>query len=72
MTRRERLLLILENLGKDRVRWELQHLVQPRKLSLLSDEGIETLTIAVVREWRRSQKTNRDNRARRLAQARAS
>lgn len=72
MNRRERLLLILENLGQDRVRWDLQHLVQPRKLSLLSDEGIETLTAAVVRTWRLSQKINRDNRARRLAQAKAS
>lgn len=72
MNRRERLLRILENLGDDRIRWELEHLVRPRKLSLLSDEGIETLTAAVVRTWRRSQKTNRGNRAQRLAQARAS
>lgn len=64
MTRRERHLRILENMGVDRTRWELDHLVQARKLSLLSDEGIEVLTTAVVRTWRRSQRTNRENRAR--------
>jgi hypothetical protein len=61
MTRRQRLLNILTNLGERRVRVELDRLVRPNRLGLLSDEGLEELADVVVAEWKHEKKINREN-----------
>jgi len=65
MTRRDRLVRILENFGNlqhRNVKWELDRLLVRHGLSLFTDEAIEMLTRAVVRDWKRTQRMNRENR----------
>ncbi len=70
MTRRQRLLNILENFGglqHRSVKWELDRLLAKHGFELLTDDAIENLTTLVVRDWRRTQRMNRENRARKSA-----
>jgi hypothetical protein len=70
MTRRDRLVRILENFGNFQhrnVKWEFDRLLVRHGLSLFTDEAIEMLTAAVVRDWKRTQRMNRENRTRKSA-----
>lgn len=69
MTRRQRLLNILTNLGERRVRVELERLVRPNRLGLLSDEGLEELAADTVDAWKHEKKLNRETRALKRARA---
>jgi hypothetical protein len=72
MTRRERHIRILDNFDGLRmvtgcriVRSELDRLITRHGFELFTDKAIEMLTAATVRDWKRTQRMNRENRARR-------
>lgn len=71
MTRRERLLSILDNFGglNDRsVKWELDCMLTKRNaFDLFTDDAIEMLTAAVIKSWRYQRRLNRENRKLRAA-----
>ena len=74
MTRRERLLRIIENFGGTRnhiVHFHLKAVIARMGLDALTDEAIEALTHEIVSSHRRQQRYNRENRAR-IAKAMAS
>lgn len=65
MTRRERHLRIIESFGRDCERYHLANVLARHGLSILTDEGVEKLTQAIVSGHKRQQRYNRENRARR-------
>jgi hypothetical protein len=65
MTRRQRHLRIIEDFGRDRMRYHLAEVLARHGLALLTDEGIETLTRSIVTSHKTQQRYNRENRARR-------
>jgi hypothetical protein len=67
MTRRERHLRIIEWFDDRHRRWQLDALLHRRKMTVFTDDAIEELAAALVRDYRREQKMNRENRARRSA-----
>lgn len=71
MTRRERMMRILENHGTDRADWELAGMRARRgrfgQFDLLTDEAIDELAGRLVIAGRRQQRMNAENR--RIAKA---
>jgi hypothetical protein len=67
MTRRQRHLNILENFGRDRTRYYLAEVLARHGLSILTDDGIEKVTRAMVTSHKTQQRYNREARARRIA-----
>lgn len=62
MTRRERHIRILDNMGERRVKWELEGLLVRNGLSLFSDEAIEVLATRCWRSLRDERRRNAENR----------
>ncbi len=73
MTRRERMLRIVESHGEERASWELSGMMARRgrmkRLELLTDEAIDELARRLVVSHRRQQRMNAENR--RIAAGRA-
>ena len=67
MTRRERLLRIIDSFGRDRERYHLAQVLAKHGLSILTDEGVEILTRSIVTSHKRQQRYNREYRAARRA-----
>jgi hypothetical protein len=65
MTRRQCHLRIIEDFGRDRMRYHLAEVLARHGLDILTDEGIEILTRSIVTSHRTLQRYNRENRARR-------
>lgn len=73
MTRRERMMRIIENMGQQRADWELDGMMARRgrmkRFDLLTDEAIDELAGRLVASLRRQHKMNAENR--RIAAGRA-
>lgn len=64
MTRRDRLIRIVEWFDERRRRWEFEGLIARHGLSVLTDEAMEEYARACIASYKFSQKLNRENRAR--------
>lgn len=65
MTRRDRLINIIDNFGglnHRTVHHEFEHLMTKRGLAALTDEAVEELATRVVHGYRTQQRYNRANR----------
>ena len=73
MTRRDRLLRIIDNFGgvgpygHPSAKHGFQRTLAKHGLSLFTDEAIELIVREIVRDWKRTKRMNRENRARRSA-----
>ena len=68
MERREKLVRIVQWFDDRRRQWELARLLQKRGVeNCLSDDAMEEYARMLWRSYRFTQKLNRENRARRLA-----
>jgi len=67
MTRRQRHLRIIEDFGRDRMRYHLAEVLARHGLALLTNDGVETLVRAIVTSHKTQQRYNREARARRAS-----
>lgn len=63
MTRRQRMLRIIENMGERQCRFHIERLLVRRGLSILTDDAVDDLAGRIMSDHFLTQKRNRENRA---------